>query len=303
VQQPDLQALRDQVLGVAEGDPVVRRRDAEDVRALGGVHEPSAAVIGDADGTWSRFAIPQVASTVPSVTIATAPSLARRVCIDGLPGGEVVVIELHREVVRVRADDDSTARVEVVRGERDAVADRLGDVGAAADRDVDGDHDLPAGGTRALAATGREEGNASEEQDGSAHGLGSLQTLCPEVRLAHDVAVGDLGDRALGDGAARGGHHDAVCREADKTQVVLDQQQRNPTVPNPAHNLGDASQLLASRSGGKLVDEDHVRLRGERSRQRYQSALRGRELGSRDVGEVVEPDERERLVGLRLVDG
>src|SRR5206468_3003750 len=49
VQEPDPQVLRDQILGVAERDPVVRRRDPEDVRPLLWVDEPRAAVVDDAD--------------------------------------------------------------------------------------------------------------------------------------------------------------------------------------------------------------------------------------------------------------
>ena len=79
-QERDLQLLRDQVLGEAERNAVVRRGDPEDVRPLLRVDEALVAVVDDAIGTCALSAIFHEASTpVPSLTIATACcAIARR---------------------------------------------------------------------------------------------------------------------------------------------------------------------------------------------------------------------------------
>ena len=162
MQQADLEPLRDQVLGKAERDPVVRGRDPEDVGALRSVDEPGAAVVGDADR--DVVAVGELPGRVDPRAVSDDRDRAgvQRTAgvLDGLPRREVVVVELHREAVGVRADDDPATGVQAVRREGDAVPDGLSHVRAARDGDVDGDDDLAAARARALAAPGREQGDA-----------------------------------------------------------------------------------------------------------------------------------------------
>ena len=162
VQQADLESLRDQVLRKAECDPVVRRRDPEDVGALRSVDEARAAVVGDADR--DVVAVGELPGRVDPCAVGDDRDRAgvERAAgvLDGLPRREVVVGELHRDAVGVRADDDPATGVQVVRRQGDAVADGLGHVRAAGDGDVDGDDDLAAACARTLAAPGREQADA-----------------------------------------------------------------------------------------------------------------------------------------------
>ena len=140
----DLQVLRNQILRVAERDPVVRGGDPKDVRALARVHEAGAAVVRDADR--HVVALGQLPGRVDAGAVGyqrertgveRAPGVRHRAA-----GGEVVVVELHHEPVALGADENAAAAVQVARRELDSVPDRLRDVGAARDRHVDGDHDL-----------------------------------------------------------------------------------------------------------------------------------------------------------------
>jgi hypothetical protein len=145
-QQRDLQLLRDQVLRVAEGDPVVRRRDPEDVRPRGRVHEAGAAVVHDADGDAvapgelpGRVDPGPVRHDRDRVGVERPPRV-----LHGLAGGEVVVVERDAKQIALVPDADAAAGVEARGRELDPLADRLRDVRAARDRHVDGNHEAPA---------------------------------------------------------------------------------------------------------------------------------------------------------------
>jgi hypothetical protein len=146
-EQRDLQLLGDQVLRVPEGDAMVRRRDAEDVQPRLGVDEARAAVVGDADRDAvvlgelpGRVDAGPVRDDRDRAGVERAPGV-----LDGLPRGEVVVVELDPHAVALVTDADAAAGVETRGRELHALADRLRDVRAAGDRHVDGDRDLAGG--------------------------------------------------------------------------------------------------------------------------------------------------------------
>src|SRR5207248_7211732 len=118
VEQPDLEALRDQVLRVAEGDAVVGRRDPEDVRPLRRVDGPAGAVVGDADRDAlllcelpGRGGAGAVREDRDRAGVERAPGV-----LDSLASGAMVVVELGLECVALLTDQDAATRAADVRG-------------------------------------------------------------------------------------------------------------------------------------------------------------------------------------------
>ncbi len=164
--QRDLQLLRDQVLGEAEGHAVVGRRDAKDVRPLGRVDEALAALVGDCE----RDVL--VARDLPGGVDAGAfvddrdRAVGDRLAdvADRGARGEARVVALDPEAVLDAVDLDAGLRS----GELGAVGDRLPDVRRPRERRVDRDrHGLGLGRVRALvvAAAGEDRTKRDDEKE------------------------------------------------------------------------------------------------------------------------------------------
>src|SRR5919204_3200649 len=123
----------------------------------------------------------------------------------------------------------------------------------------------------------------------------SLQPRRSQVRLLDDAARGDLRDRALGDDAPHGEHEHAVGAPPHEAQVVLDDEDGHAALPDPLDRADQRLELVHSRAGGELVDEQDPGPGRQGGGERDEAPLRGRQLRSGHLGRVVEPDERERL--------
>ena len=78
----------------------------------------------------------------------------------------------------------------------------------------------------------------------------------------------DLGGRALGDLLAVVEHRDALGDAHDDLHVVLDQQDRHrPLLAEPGEEVGERGRLLRVHAGGRLVEQEQLRLRRERARE------------------------------------
>ena len=166
--------------------------------------------------------------------------------------------------------------------------------GAAGHRDVDGDTSLAARLVAALAATGREQRQTGEHDDGPAHGV-RLQALRAEIRAADDVGRGDLRDGALGDCAAGCEHDHAVGDGRTSLRLCSTSSRATPRARMRSTTSARRSSSSAPAPAASSSTSRTSRLGRKCGRKRDEAALRARQLRRRRVAPALEPDERERL--------
>src|SRR5436305_14858553 len=114
-----------------------------------------------------------------------------------------------------------------------------------------------------------------------------LQALGAEVRLPDELALADLGDRALGDNLAGGEHNHPLGGQPDQAEVVLDEQDADALAADRREHPGKRLELLHADTRGRLVDEQDLRLGGEGGGEAGQAALGARQRGHRQVRRVL----------------
>ncbi len=91
------------------------------------------------------------------------------------------------------------------------------------------------------------------------------ESVLAEIALAHDLRVADVGRRALLEHAAIVEHDDAVGEIEHDVHVVLDDddgERARQLLDQRVHARG----FLRAHAGGRLVEQQHARLAGERER-------------------------------------
>src|SRR5919197_3064389 len=91
--------------------------------------------------------------------------------------------------------------------------------------------------------------------------------LDSEIGVEHALVGLDLGGRPVRDAAAEVEHDDAVADRHDEVDAVLDEQHRHVAAEG-ADALAQLLHVVAAEPAGRLVEEDELRARDERPRQR-----------------------------------
>src|SRR6266508_5211135 len=106
--------------------------------------------------------------------------------------------------------------------------------------------------------------------------LTSSSGLTPEVGVDHPVVGAHLVVRALDQDLAALQDRDPVGQPGDDAHVVLDQDD-GAAGADPAYELDGAVDVLDAHPGGRLVEQQHLRVECERERQLERTFLAVRE--------------------------
>ena len=93
-------------------------------------------------------------------------------------------------------------------------------------------------------------------------------------------------------------HVDRVAHVDHELHVVLDQHHGHAAGGQLAQQLGEALGLGRVLAGGRLVEQQHRRVAGQRPGQLDQAGLAGGHRGDPQVGDLGEPDPLDELVDL-----
>src|SRR5262245_35646755 len=124
----------------------------------------------------------------------------------------------------------------------------------------------------------------------------STAASVPEVHAAHVGVLADVCRRALGEDLAVVQHGDAVGDAHHDLHVVLDHDDGD--LPGElAHEGGRALRLVGAHARGGLVEEEELRVRGERDADLEVALLAVRQLGAAHVALGAEAQVSEDLLG------
>ena len=101
--------------------------------------------------------------------------------------------------------------------------------------------------------------------------------------------------RAFGDLPAEIQHRDAIADAHHQAHIVLDQQDRDAAGLQVHDGTEQLHALGHVHAGRRLIQQQHVRFRGERSRNLQQSLLGVRQLRRPIIGPATEADDIKRL--------
>ena len=124
-------------------------------------------------------------------------------------------------------------------------------------------------------------------------GMVVVRVRLAEVRVVHGV----VGQRRAVVGHPAVAHHDrAVDQAGQRAELVGDQHDRGAALLEPAQRRGEGELVGQVDAGGGLVEEEQLRLAGQRPRDQGPLLLAAGELGDAVAGPRGQPDHRDRLV-------
>ena len=88
-------------------------------------------------------------------------------------------------------------------------------------------------------------------------------------------------------------HQDAVAQSHDEAPVMLDEQHRHTTLTDPSDQRHEVGLLAGVHAGRRLVQQQHLRVAGQRPRYVQPALIAVRELTRQPVGLPAEADEIE----------
>jgi hypothetical protein len=246
------------------------------------VDEAGAAVVGDADR--HPIALGDLPRGVDACSVGDDRDRVRierptRV-LDRLPRREVVVVELDGDPVALLARPDAAARVQV------AVAN------SRPWRIVCATYGLPVTGTvdchgqvprsvlllELLPHPDASRGQAHEKgTDPDARAEAYSRAVPRYASWTTPLAATSATEPSRHDGAGREDEH-SVGDPPDQAEVVLDHEERDAALADAADRVRDGVELVCSRPGRQLVDEEHLRRGRQRCGQRDEAALRSGQL-------------------------